>query len=114
MPTLYFIIPFVEAFSLTGALLWNSCSGIKLGFFILSIPEYLCHESFGITSWIVKRPMSGQVHRASATETIDSGSIPGRVKPKTIKLVFTSSLLDVQQSKGQCEASTMCGREVED
>ena len=29
---------------------------------------------------------SGQVDRASATETVDSGSIPGRVKPKTIKI----------------------------
>ena len=28
--------------------------------------------------------ISGQVDRASATETVDSGSIPGRVKPKTI------------------------------
>ena len=50
--------------------------------------------------------------RASATETVDSGSILGRVKPKTIKLVFTLSLLDVQQLKGQCEASTVCGRQV--
>ena len=28
----------------------------------------------------------GQVDRASATKTIDSGSIPSRVKPKTIKI----------------------------
>ena len=48
--------------------------------------------------------------RASASETVDSGSIPPRVKPKTIKKsVFTATLLDVQQLKGQCEASTMCG-----
>ena len=32
------------------------------------------------------RPISGRVDRASATETVDSGSIPGRVKPKTIKI----------------------------
>ena len=57
-------------------------------------------------------PISGRVDRASATETVDLGSIPGRVKPKTIKLVFTASLLDVQQSKGQCKASTVCGRQV--
>ena len=28
------------------------------------------------------------------------------------KLVFTASLLDVQQQEGQCEASTVCGRQV--
>ena len=50
--------------------------------------------------------------RASATEAVDTGSIPGRVKPKTIKLVFTAFLLDVQQSKGLCEASAVCGRQV--
>ena len=36
------------------------------------------------------KPISGRVDRASATETIDSGSIPGRVKPKTIKIVIHS------------------------
>ena len=30
-------------------------------------------------------PISGRGDRASATEGVDSGSIPGRVKPKTIK-----------------------------
>ena len=50
--------------------------------------------------------------RASATEAVDLGSIPGRVKPKTIKVVFTASLLDVQQLKEQCEASSVCGRQV--
>ena len=29
---------------------------------------------------------SGRVDRVSGTETVDSGSIPGRVKPKTIKI----------------------------
>ena len=43
--------------------------------------------------------------RASATEAIDVGSIPGRVKPKTIKtLVFTL--------KGPFEASAVSGRQV--
>ena len=46
-----------------------------------------------------------------ATEVIDSGSIPGQVKPKTIK-IRTASLLDVQKLEGHCEASTVCGREV--
>ena len=30
-------------------------------------------------------PISGRGDRASATEGVDLGSIPGRVKPKTIK-----------------------------
>ena len=30
--------------------------------------------------------ISGRVDRASATETVDSGSILGRVKPKTVKI----------------------------
>ena len=29
---------------------------------------------------------NGRVDRASATEAVDTGSIPGRVKPKTIKI----------------------------
>ena len=31
------------------------------------------------------KPISGRVDRASATEAVDSGSIPGRVKPKNYK-----------------------------
>ena len=31
-------------------------------------------------------PISGRVDRASATEAVDSSSIPDRVKPKTIKI----------------------------
>ena len=30
--------------------------------------------------------ISGRVDRASATEVVDSGSIPGQVKPKTIQI----------------------------
>ena len=51
--------------------------------------------------------MKISLDRASATETGDAGSIPGQIKP-----VFTSYLLDVQQLKGQCEASIVCGRQV--
>ena len=32
------------------------------------------------------KPISGRVDRASATEAVDLGSIPGRVIPKTIKI----------------------------
>ena len=49
------------------------------------------------------------MHRASATEAVDTGSIPGWVKPKTIKIGIPASLLDVQQFKGQCE---VCGRQM--
>ena len=38
-----------------------------------------------VVVWI-ERPISGRVDRASATEAVDTGSIPGRVKPKTIKI----------------------------
>ena len=31
-------------------------------------------------------PISGQVDRASAAKTIESGLIPGRVKPKTTQI----------------------------
>ena len=42
------------------------------------------------------------------TDEIGIDSIAGRFKPNTVKLVFTASLLDVQQLKDQCEASVMC------
>ena len=58
----------------------------------------------------VIEPISGWVNRTSATELINSGSIPGRVKAKTIKIA--ASLLDVQDWKGQCETFTVCGRQV--
>ena len=32
------------------------------------------------------KPISGRVDRASATKVVDSGSISGRAKPKTIKI----------------------------
>ena len=47
---------------------------------------------------------------ASATEAVDLGSIPCRVKPKTIRIDIHSFLLDVQQLKGQCEAPVGCGK----
>ena len=41
------------------------------------------------------QPSVGRVDRAFATETRASGSIPGRVKPKTRKMVLTASLFDL-------------------
>ena len=50
--------------------------------------------------------VSGRVDRTSATETVDPDSILGSVKvnQRSLKLVFTAFLLDVQQLKGLCEA----------
>ena len=48
-----------------------------------------------VTGFVFYR-FGGLVVRASATEAVDLGSIPGRVSPKTLNLVFTASLLDVQ------------------
>ena len=36
--------------------------------------------------WVGFEPISGRVDWASATEMVDSGSIPGRVRPKTTKI----------------------------
>ena len=43
------------------------------------------HVSMGVNTFPFE-PISGRVDTASATETVDLGSIPGRVKPKTIKI----------------------------
>ena len=37
--------------------------------------------------------------RASASEAVDLGLIPSRVKPMTLNLVFTISLLDAQHER---------------
>ena len=73
--------------------------------------HYVAHSSL----YFNVKPISGRVDGASATELVDSVLILGWVKPKIIKLgiqVFTAFLLDVQQLKGHCEASAMCGRQV--
>ena len=41
--------------------------------------------------------LDGRMVRTSASGAVDSGLIPSRVKPMTLKLVFTASLLDPQQ-----------------
>ena len=41
----------------------------------------------------------GRVVRASASRAAASGLIPSWVKPMTLKLVFTVSLLDAQHNK---------------
>ena len=39
---------------------------------------------------LLLEPISGRVDRASATVTVDLGSIPSRVKPKNIKIGIPS------------------------
>ena len=43
-------------------------------------------KDFGRRSQPQAKPITDRVDRASATETVDSGSIPDRVKPKTTKI----------------------------
>ena len=43
------------------------------------------HNIFQLLLTLLK-PISGRVDRASSTEMVESGSIPGRVKPKTTKI----------------------------
>ena len=53
------------------------------------------------TSLEKQQAISGRVDRASATGTVDSGSIPSQVKPKDQKNWY--SLLYDQQLEKQCE-----------
>ena len=55
---------------------------------------------------ITENSSGGQVVRASAFEATDLSLIPSRVKPMTLKLVLTASLLDVSALKGQCGGIT--------
>ena len=45
----------------------------------------------------------GRVVRASASDSVDSSLISSRVKPMTIKLVFTASLIDTQHYRDSVE-----------
>ena len=56
--------------------------------------------------------ISGRVDRPSATETVDPGSIPGWFKSKTVKISAHSFPASTFTKMGQCEASTVCGRQV--
>ena len=42
-------------------------------------------------------------YRASVSSAVDSGLIPSRVKPMTLTLVFTTSLLDAQHQRDSVE-----------
>ena len=61
-----------------------------IGFITLSNKYYYLKNNRGVTSALSISisivPISSRVDRASATKAVNSGSIPGRVKPKTIKI----------------------------
>ena len=48
--------------------------------------------------------------RVSASETVGSSLIPGRVKPKAIEIGIHSFPAWRSAFKGECEASTVCGK----
>ena len=59
---------------------------------------------------------SGRVDRAFDTEAVDSGSIPGRVKPKiNINKYWFSQFpfLTFSNKRGQFESSTVWGRQID-
>ena len=65
-----------------------------------------CYTSFdcGPRQNFVKFNCSdGRVARASALGTVHLGLIPSRVKPMTLKLVFTASLPDAQHLRDSVE-----------
>ena len=51
---------------------------------------------FGLQSSRTLLCSDGQVVRAFASGAVDLGLIPSRVKPMTLKLVFTASTFDAQ------------------
>ena len=59
-----------------------------------------------------KKTISGQLDRASITETVDMGSIPGRSKQKTVKLGIYSFSAWRSAIKGTEWSLHMCDRQV--
>ena len=49
------------------------------------------------------KSVNGQVSRVFANDPGDPGSIPGRVIPKTLKMVLDTSLISTQQYKVRIE-----------
>ena len=52
---------------------------------------------------IILSSTDGRVVRASACRALDLGLIPSRLKPRTLKLVLTDSLLDAQHQRDYVE-----------
>ena len=53
----------------------------------------------------------GLVGRVFANGPVDLGSIPGRIIPKTLKMVLDTSLLNTQQYKEQIKGKVEQSRE---
>ena len=73
----------------TAQLRWSSSKSVRLGNCRLGLAVDFEYAKYNNSS-------DDQVVRASASGAVDLGLIPSRVKAMTLKLVFTSSLLDVQ------------------
>ena len=52
---------------------------------------------------MLKTDQMAEWYKVSASGSVDLSLIPSRVKPMTLKLVFTASLLDVQHLRGCVE-----------
>ena len=55
-------------------------------------------------SLMLQNSSDGRVVSVSASGAVDSALIPSRVKPMTLKLVFTASLLDAQHYRNNVES----------
>ena len=73
------------------------CSSTVLLSFGLACDDKLCFLIFSGKNW------DGRVVRAFASRAVNSGLISSRVKPMTLKLVFTAFLLDVQHQRNGME-----------
>ena len=60
----------------------------------LSVKRIICHKLHQSLNWLI-----GIMSRVIANGLEDLGSIPGRVIPKTLKMVLDTSLLNTQQYK---------------
>ena len=63
------------------------------------------------TFFLNKKKIIGPVGRVFANDPGDQGSIPGRVIPKTLKMVLDTSLLNTQQYKVRIEGKVEQFRE---
>ena len=60
---------------------------------------------------MIPNRLIGPVGRVFANDTGDLGSIPGRIIPKTLKMVRDTSLLNTQQYKVRVEGKVEQSRE---
>ena len=67
-------------------------------FFLSNFNSHIAQNYLQMIS-IIKQDNSsdGRVVRASTSGTVDLGLIPSRVKPMTLKLLFTAFLLEAQR-----------------